>query len=116
VLKDLGPLHFFLEIEVTTIGNGLLLSQGKYAAELLQKVGMVACKPVPTPLSTSDTLSAHTGDLLGPQDAMHYRSIVGGLQYLTLTQTDIAFAVNKQFLHYPTTTHLTTVKRILGFV
>jgi hypothetical protein len=85
VLKDLGPLHFFLGIEVTAIGNGLLLSQGKYAAELLQKAGMVACKLVPTPLSTSDKLSAHSGDLLGPQDATHYRSIVGGFQYFTLT-------------------------------
>jgi hypothetical protein len=46
---------------------------------------MVACKLVPTPLSTSDKLSAHSGDLLGPQDATHYHSIVGGFQYFTLT-------------------------------
>jgi hypothetical protein len=40
---------------------------------------------------------------------------VGTLQYLTLTHPDISFSVNKvcQYLHSPTTVHLTTVKRIL---
>jgi hypothetical protein len=44
--------------------------------------------------------------------------IVGVLQYLTLTRPDIAFAVNKicQFLHGPTTIHLTVVKRILTYI
>jgi hypothetical protein len=45
-----------------------------------------------------------------------YRSIVGTLQYLTLTRPDISFSVNKvcQYLHSPTTVHLTAVKRIFG--
>jgi hypothetical protein len=46
-------------------------------------------------LQTSEKLSLHKGDLLGPIDASKYRSIVGALQYLTLTRPDIAFAVNK---------------------
>jgi hypothetical protein len=52
-LKDLGNLHFFLGIEVNKISNGILLSQSKYAKELLRKAGMFACKPINTPLSTS---------------------------------------------------------------
>jgi hypothetical protein len=40
---------------------------------------MFRCKPCSTPLSTSDKLSAHVGDLLGPNDAMNYQSIVEGL-------------------------------------
>jgi hypothetical protein len=35
-LKDLGDLHYFLGIEVTKIKNGLLLTQEKYASDLLQ--------------------------------------------------------------------------------
>jgi hypothetical protein len=69
-------------------------------------------------LSISEKLSAYAGDLLGPIDATNYRSIVGGLQYLTLTRPDISFLVNKicQFLHAPTTVHLTAAKRILRYV
>jgi hypothetical protein len=117
-LKDLRDLHYFLGIEVTKVKDGILLTQQKYATELLQRVGMISCKPVLTPLSISEKLSAYAGDLLGPIDATNYRSIVGGLQYLTLTRPDISFSVNKicQFLHTPTTVHLTATKRILRYV
>jgi hypothetical protein len=56
---------------------------------------MKSCKAVHTPLSSLDWLSAHDGEPLGPNDASNYRSIVGGLQYLTLTRPDLAFSVNK---------------------
>jgi hypothetical protein len=40
------------------------------------------------------------------------------LRYLTLTRPDISFAVNKvcQFLHEPTTTHFSAMKRILRYI
>ena len=58
------------------------------------------------------------GDPLGPDDSTQYRIIVGALQYLTLTRPDISFSVNKvcQFLHAPTTSHWTAVKRILRYI
>jgi len=117
-LKDLGDLHYFLGIEVKKVRNGIVLTQHKYANDLLKKTGMVDCKPMSTPLSTSEKLSLHEGSLLGPDDATQYRSIVGALQYLTLTRPDIAFPVNKvcQFLHAPTTVHWAAVKRILRYI
>jgi histone deacetylase 1/2 len=117
-LKDLGDLHYFLGIEVKKVRNGIVLTQHKYANDLLKKTGMVDCKPMSTPLSTSEKLSLHEGSLLGPDDATQYRSIVGALQYLTLTRPDIAFPVNKvcQFLHAPTTVHWAAVKRILWYI
>jgi hypothetical protein len=48
----------------------------KVSAELLTRAAMISCKPVNTPLSTPDKLSAHHGDLLGTIDATTYRSIV----------------------------------------
>jgi len=109
-LKDLGDLNYFLGIEVKKVREGILLTQQKYASDLLKRVNMVNCKPVSTPLSSSEKLSAFQGEALGPKDATQYRSIVGALQYLTLTRPDLSFAVNKvcQYLHTPTTSNWTT--------
>jgi hypothetical protein len=73
-LKDLGNLHYFLGIEVTMSLDGIV-----YASDLLKKVGMAECKPITTPLSTSEKLSLHEGTLLGPNDATKYRSMIGAL-------------------------------------
>jgi histone deacetylase 1/2 len=117
-LKDLGDLHYFLGIEVKRMNHGIVLTQEKYALELVNRVGLKGCKTLPTPLSASEKLSISEGDPLGPDDGTRYRSIVGALQYLTLTRPDIAFSVNKvcQFLHAPTTVHWSAVKRILRYV
>jgi histone deacetylase 1/2 len=106
-IKDLGDLHFFLGLEVKKTKNGLLLTQEKYARDLLKKVGMDNCKPAPTPMSSTEKLYLHDGTPLSPDDDTQYRSIVGALQYLTLTRPDLCFSVNKvcQYLHAPTTTH-----------
>jgi histone deacetylase 1/2 len=117
-LKDLGNLHFFLGLVVHQPANFLLLNQEKYATDLLARVGMKDCTPCPTPLALNDKLSLHDGSLLGSDDSTHYRSIVGALQYLTLTRPDLSFSVNKvcQFHHAPTTVHWTAVKRILRYI
>jgi histone deacetylase 1/2 len=117
-IKALGELHYFLGIEVKRSSNGLLLTHEKYASDLLRKLGMIKCNSAPTPWSTTDPLSLADGDPLGPEDSTQYRSIVRGLQYLTLTRPDLAFSVNKvfQFLHTPTNAHCTTVKRIMRYV
>jgi hypothetical protein len=79
---------------------------------------MVSCKLVSTPLAMSTKLSTHDDDLLNSEDATKYRSIVGALQYLTLTHSDIAYAGNKvcQYFHAPRSAHWTAVKRILRFL
>jgi hypothetical protein len=53
-IKNLGDLHYFLGIEVTKRRNGLLLTQEKYAKDLIQRVGMQGCKSTPTPLSSTE--------------------------------------------------------------
>jgi hypothetical protein len=117
-LKDLGHLHYFLGIEVKQLADGVVLSQTKYATDILHRVGMLSCKLVMTPLATSEKLSAHEGDPLGPEDVTKYRSIVGALQYLSHTRPNLSFAINKvcQYLHKPTTVHWTAAKRILQYI
>jgi hypothetical protein len=117
-LKDIGDLHYFLGIEVKKVNDGIMLSQDKCANDLVTRAGMMMCKPANAPLSIGDKLALHIGSPLGPNDATRYRSIVGALQYLTLTRPDIAFVVNKvcQFLHYPIDAHWAAVKRILRYI
>lgn len=84
-LKDPGDLSYFLGIKVKKEKDGILLSQEKYALDILKKAGMSCCKPSPTPLFASEKLTKHEGEFLGPEEGTRYRSIVGALQYLTLT-------------------------------
>ena len=77
---------------------------------------MVNANDVTTPMSPSYVPSIHDGISL--TDAIEYRSIVSGLQYLSLTRLDIAFAVNKlsKFMHCPTTPHWAAVKHLLRYL
>jgi histone deacetylase 1/2 len=117
-LKDLGILHYFLGIEVSECSGELLLTQTKYAKDLIHKAGMKDYKSMHMPMALSEKLAVHLGYPLDSETATRYRSIAGGLQYLTLTRPDIAFAVNKvcQYLHYPTSARYTAVKRILRYI
>uniref|UniRef100_A0A2N9IC28 Reverse transcriptase Ty1/copia-type domain-containing protein n=1 Tax=Fagus sylvatica TaxID=28930 RepID=A0A2N9IC28_FAGSY len=112
-MKQLGPLKFFLGIEVIPNPNGVLLSQQHYIKDILSRTKMLDEKPVNTPMVSSTSLSAHEGEPF--PDHTLFRSTVGALQYLSITRPDIVFAVNKlsQFMHKPTQTHWQSVKRLL---
>ncbi|XP_071681022.1 uncharacterized mitochondrial protein AtMg00810-like [Lolium perenne] len=118
-VKDLGVLHYFLGIEISSPTSGsLVLRQRKYALYLLAQAGMLKCTPVTTPMASSERLCSTDGDPLSSEEATQYRSIVGGLQYLTVTWPDLSFVVNKvcQYLHEPRTPHWSAVKRVLRYV
>ena len=91
-MKDLGLLHYFMGLEIWQRSDGMFVSQGKYAREILEKFNMHGCKPVDTPLPggwrKEDATSAEV------VDATVYRQLVGSLMYLVNTQPDICYAVN----------------------
>uniref|UniRef100_A0A803NRU8 Integrase catalytic domain-containing protein n=1 Tax=Cannabis sativa TaxID=3483 RepID=A0A803NRU8_CANSA len=114
-LKNLGQLHYFLGIEVQHTSQGIHLSQAKYIRDLLVKAQMEGAKPVPTPMIDCQVIAQE-----GEPRLIHvlYRSIVGALQYLTITRPEISFSVNKvcQFMANPLSTHWHVVKRILRYL
>jgi hypothetical protein len=112
----MGSLHYFLEIEVIPVKDGLLLSQQKYIRDLLNKTNVADAKQVNSLMCSSSALSAFMGD--PTEDPSLYRSTIGSLQYLSLTRPDLAFAVNRvyQFMHRPTKLHWQAVKRILRYL
>ncbi|KAI3780486.1 hypothetical protein L2E82_10467 [Cichorium intybus] len=114
-IKDLGDLNYFLGLEVSYTTDGLFLCQSKYANDILDRAGLRESKPVHTPLAPHDSFTS-IGDPFS--DTTLYRSLVGALQYLTITRPDISYAVNQvsQFLQAPTVSHYQCVKRILRYV
>lgn len=115
-LKELGPLNYFLGIQITPTKFGLTLSQSKCAFNILHRFNMHNSKPTKTPCCLATSLTPTTGYLL--TDPTTYRSMVGALQYLTFTRLDLAFSVHQlcQFMQSPTTTHLEAAKRVLRYV
>ncbi|CAL1413838.1 unnamed protein product [Linum trigynum] len=45
IIKDLGTLKYFLNIEVARSRSGLVLSQQKYMLDILKDAGALAVKP-----------------------------------------------------------------------
>ncbi|KAA0051552.1 putative gag-pol polyprotein, identical [Cucumis melo var. makuwa] len=90
-MTDLGLLHFFLGFEVYQTDGGTFISQKKYAKDLLKKFGMINYKPETTPMNVNEKLKQNDGAEMA--DAQRFRSLVGGLIYLTHTCSDISYSI-----------------------
>jgi hypothetical protein len=115
-MKDVGELHYFLNIEVIHSPNGIWLLQRQYALNKLAKYGMTSCKPISIPLEQNVKLSADEGDLV--EDTTMYRRIVGSLIYMTITRPDLSYAIGvvSQFMQTPRKPHLDAMKCILRYI
>ncbi|GJX72031.1 ribonuclease H-like domain-containing protein [Tanacetum coccineum] len=76
---------------------------------------MVNCNPSRTPVDTDSKLGL---DGVPVQDPTLYRSLAGGLQYLTFTRPDLSYAVQQIYLymHDPREPHFPALKHILRYV
>uniref|UniRef100_A0A2N9HQD7 Integrase catalytic domain-containing protein n=1 Tax=Fagus sylvatica TaxID=28930 RepID=A0A2N9HQD7_FAGSY len=81
-MKDLGPLSYFLGLEVSSSSDGYYLTQAKYTSDLISRAGITDSK-----------------------------ILVGSLVYLTVTRPDISYAVHivSQFMAAPRSLHYAAV-------
>ena len=115
-IKDLGKLKYFLGIEVAQSKDGIIISQRKYAMNILEETGMLNSKTVGNPMDPNVKLLPNQGEPLS--DPERYRRLVGKLSYLTVTRSDISFAVSvvSQFLSSPCKEHWDAVTRIVRYI
>ena len=111
----MGPLTYFLGLEASFIPDSLFFNQVNYATDVLARAQLLDSKPVTTLMIVSQRLSSEGVPFVYPT---LYCSLVGALQYLTITRLDLAHSVKSisQFLHAPTDVHFQAVKRILRYV
>ncbi|RVX20811.1 Retrovirus-related Pol polyprotein from transposon RE1 [Vitis vinifera] len=115
-MKDLGPLKYFLGIEVSRTSERIFLSQRKYALDLLQETGMSGCQPVNTPIEEGLKLCVEPNQV--STDKRRYQRLVGRLMYLAHTRPDLAYALSvvSQYMHNPREQHMNAVIRILKYL
>jgi len=89
--KDLGKIRYFLGIEVTQSNARIVISQRKYALNILEEIGLMTSKIVDTPMDPNAKLPPNQGDPLSNPEK--YRRLVGKLNYLTVTCPNISFGV-----------------------
>ena len=63
-LKELGPLKYFLGLEIAQATKGIVLSQRHYTLQLLEDTGLLAAQLVTVPMDPKVRLPAHEGELL----------------------------------------------------
>ncbi|CAM8948160.1 unnamed protein product [Rhodiola kirilowii] len=115
-IKDLGPLKYFLGIEVTRSPASIFINQRKYDMELLDGTGLLGCKPSKVPMDSKHTLGLSTSELM--HDPTEYRRLVGRLIYLNVTRPDLAYPVHilSQFMCNPRQDHYQAALKVLRYV
>ncbi|XP_066375306.1 uncharacterized mitochondrial protein AtMg00810-like [Miscanthus floridulus] len=101
-MSDLGQLSYYLGIEVKQGSDSISLGQHAYVKKLLERGGMADCMLCANPMEERLKLSKNS--TAAKVDATCYRSIVGGLRYVS------------RFTEDPHEDHWIAVKRLLCYV
>jgi hypothetical protein len=112
----IGELTFFLGIQVKQTKQGTFMHQAKYTKDLMKKFNMVELKPVSTLMSSTASLGPdEDGEAV---DQREYRSMIGSLLYLTVTQPDIQFVMGlcAGFQASPRSSHRMALQRIFRYL
>lgn len=116
-MKDLSEARMVLGFEIhrDRSKRQLYLTQSAYTRKVLERFGMLQCKPMDTPMDSGADLTK----VEEPLTNIPYRQVIGCLMYLSVgTRPDISFAVSKlaKYVEKPGETHWKAVKRVLRYL
>ncbi|TYK18375.1 putative mitochondrial protein [Cucumis melo var. makuwa] len=77
---------------------------------------MINCKAATTPMNVNEKLQQNDGAEMA--DAQQFRSLVGGLIYLTYTHPNISYSIGviSRFLQCPSRDHFGAAKRVMRYI
>jgi hypothetical protein len=116
-MKDLGPLHWLLGLEIIFSNNGIEIKQTAYIEKVLTRFGMDQSNPCLLPIDPN--FKDQDATPCNAEDIRLYQSIMGSLMYaVSATRPDLCYAVTflSQFNHAPTSYHTLAAKRVLRYL
>jgi hypothetical protein len=115
-MTDLGPLGYYLGIEVEQKEDFITVKQSGYAKKVLEQFGMSECNSTKLPMEPGCKLNADKGGQ--PVNPTEYRKMIGCLRYLLHRRPDLSFSVGvaSRFMETPTVMHAKAVKQILRYL
>jgi hypothetical protein len=115
-MKYLGPMQYFMCMEVYQNEDEILICQTKYAKDMLKKFDMLDCKSASTRTTHGIVLCRDDGVEIVDEET--YISIVGILMFLTHTRPHISYSVSlvSIYITEPSKIHMKATKRILRYV
>jgi hypothetical protein len=113
LIMDMGPLHFFLGLDIIQDASSIKLSQAKYARDLLERFHMTDYNSTLNPFLSGVKLE-DGGDTPLVENTL-YKQLVGIFLYLTHSRPDLfyVFGAVSRFIQEPHGLHWKDAKCVL---
>jgi hypothetical protein len=115
-ISESSELKYCLGVEISKVGEGILLSQTNFLKRTLKRFGMLECKSYPTPMQQRQQLTKEGESC---QYDFPYREVVGSCMYsMIMTRPDLSFALGQlsRYLDSFKDTHVVAAKRMLRYL
>ncbi|KAL2247815.1 UNVERIFIED_CONTAM: Retrovirus-related Pol polyprotein from transposon RE2 [Sesamum indicum] len=115
-IKDLGEAKYFLGLELARSKQGIVVTQNKYALDIIKDIGLEKGKTVSTPFPANFKFVTESEGAL--QDPSRYRRLVGRLLHRGSTRPEISYATHQlsQHIQHPCKQHWNAAMYLIRYL